>query len=265
MAEPVRPIGAVLFDLDGTLLDTAPDLAGALNRLRARHGHPPLPYASIRPFASHGSFALTRLGFDYAEDSPEFESTRLALLDVYHAHVADETTLFPGMDALLRAIEQAGLRWGIVTNKPGWLTEPLLAAAARYRARPLPFLLAIVGAMVVHALNAVTLWCVAGGLGVSHPSLAEHCLIMPLATCTGLLPLPLAGLGAMELVVDELYQAAMPGVEGAGAVASIGLRVVSIATNVLISAVLASLGRSGYTLPSVTHQDETSGPGGADS
>jgi hypothetical protein len=147
----------------------------------------------------------------------------------------------------------------------GRLTEPLLAAAARYRARPLPFLLAIVGGMVVHALNAVTLWCVAGGLGVSHPSLAEHCLIMPLATCTGLLPLPLAGLGAMELVVDELYQAAMPGVEGAGAVASIGLRVVSIATNVLISAVLASLGRSGYTLPSVTHQDETSGPGGADS
>ena len=90
MAEPVRPIGAVLFDLDGTLLDTAPDLAGALNRLRARHGQPPLPYASIRPFASHGSFALTRLGFDFAEDSPEFESTRLALLDVYHAHVADE-------------------------------------------------------------------------------------------------------------------------------------------------------------------------------
>ncbi len=127
MAEPVRPIGAVLFDLDGTLLDTAPDLAGALNRLRARHGQPPLPYASIRPFASHGSFALTRLGFDFAEDSPEFEPTRLALLDVYHAHVADETTLFPGMDALLRAIEQAGLRWGIVTNKPGWLTEPLLA------------------------------------------------------------------------------------------------------------------------------------------
>lgn len=127
MAEPARPISAVLFDLDGTLLDTAPDLAGALNRLRARHGHPPLPYASIRPFASHGSFALTRLGFDFAEDSAEFETTRLALLDVYHAHVADETTLFPGMDALLRAIEQAGLRWGIVTNKPGWLTEPLLA------------------------------------------------------------------------------------------------------------------------------------------
>ena len=147
----------------------------------------------------------------------------------------------------------------------GRLTEPLLAAAARYRARPLPFLLAIVGGMVVHALNAVTLWCVAGGLGLPHPSLAEHCLIMPLATCTGLLPLPLAGLGAMELVVDELYQAAIPGAEGAGAVASIGLRFVSIVTNVLISAVLVSLGRSGYTSVTVTNHDEASEPGGANS
>lgn len=127
MAEGPQTIAAVLFNLDGTLLDTAPDLAAALNRLRARHGQPPLPYEIIRPLASHGSYALTRLGFDHAEDSPEFEATRLALLDVYHAHVAEETTLFPGMETLLRAIEAAGLRWGIVTNKPGWLTEPLLA------------------------------------------------------------------------------------------------------------------------------------------
>lgn len=127
MGELKRAVSAVLFDLDGTLLDTAPDLAAALNRLRAHHGFPPLPYHTIRPLASHGSFALTRLGFEHPEDSPEFEATRLALLDVYHAHVADETTLFPGMEALLRDIEAAGLRWGIVTNKPGWLTGPLLA------------------------------------------------------------------------------------------------------------------------------------------
>ncbi len=117
----------VLFDLDGTLLDTAPDLAAALNRTRADYGLPALPYAAIRPWVSHGSYALTRLGFDYAEGSAEFETARLALLDHYHAHVADDTTPFPGMAALLAGIEARGLRWGIVTNKPGWLTEPLLA------------------------------------------------------------------------------------------------------------------------------------------
>jgi len=70
---------------------------------------------------------LTRLGFDFAETSAEFETARLALLDHYHANLADGTTLFPGMDALLADIEARGLAWGIVTNKPGWLTEPLLA------------------------------------------------------------------------------------------------------------------------------------------
>jgi hypothetical protein len=146
----------------------------------------------------------------------------------------------------------------------GRLTEALLEAAARYRSSPLPFLLAILGAMVVHALNSGTLWLVARGLGLPHPSLVEHCLIMPLATCTGLLPLPMAGLGAMELVIDELYQAAVPGLEGAGAVASIGLRIVSITTNVLITAVLASLGRSGYTSSDPARHGEAA-EAGADS
>ena len=126
MSERVR-LRAVLFDLDGTLLDTGPDLAAALNRTRASHGLVPLPYADIRPWVSHGSYALTRLGFEHAEDSPEFEATRLELLDHYHAHVADDTTPFPGMDQLLEELAAHALRWGIVTNKPGWLTEPLLA------------------------------------------------------------------------------------------------------------------------------------------
>ncbi len=121
-----RTLRGVLFDLDGTLLDTAPDLAAALNRVRADYALSPLPYAEIRPWVSHGSYALTRLGFSFAEDSHEFETARLALLDAYHAHVADDTRPFPGMDALLDDIEARGLRWGIVTNKPGWLTTPLL-------------------------------------------------------------------------------------------------------------------------------------------
>lgn len=121
---------AVLFDLDGTLLDTAPDLAAALNRVRAARGLPPLPDGEVRPHASHGSFALVRLGFDFEEGSEAFEAARLELLDRYHEHVADHTTLFPGMATLISALESAGLRWGIVTNKPGWLTVPLLAKLA---------------------------------------------------------------------------------------------------------------------------------------
>ncbi|MCC7121972.1 MAG: phosphoglycolate phosphatase [Gammaproteobacteria bacterium] len=121
------PLHGVLFDLDGTLLDTAPDLAAALNRTRADYGLPALAYATIRPWVSHGSYALTRLGFDFAETSPAFEAAREALLEHYHTHVAVATQPFPGMTALLADIEARGLRWGIVTNKPGWLTEPLLA------------------------------------------------------------------------------------------------------------------------------------------
>ncbi|HMM76781.1 MAG TPA: phosphoglycolate phosphatase [Gammaproteobacteria bacterium] len=121
------PLHGVLFDLDGTLLDTAPDLAAALNRTRADYGLPALPYAAIRPWVSHGSYALTRLGFDFAETSAEFEAARRALLDHYHAHLAEGTTPFPGMRALLAELEARGVAWGIVTNKPGWLTEPLLA------------------------------------------------------------------------------------------------------------------------------------------
>lgn len=124
------PVAAVLFDLDGTLLDTAPDLARALNRVRATYGHGPLPYAAVREQVSNGSYALTRLGFDFAEDSPEFATARCALLARYREHLVEATVLFPGMQQLLAACAPSGLRWGIVTNKPGWLTDPLLAQLA---------------------------------------------------------------------------------------------------------------------------------------
>lgn len=117
---------AVLFDLDGTLLDTAPDLAAALNRVRAAEGLPPLPYAEIRPHVSNGSVALVTLGFDDAPGSAAFESHRSALLEAYGAAVAEHSRLFAGMDKILTAIESSGRCWGIVTNKPGWLTDPLL-------------------------------------------------------------------------------------------------------------------------------------------
>lgn len=119
---------AVLFDLDGTLLDTAPDLAGALNRVRAEDGLPPLPYETIRPHVSNGSVALVKLGFEHHEQSEAFAERRQRLLDTYHAHVADESRLFAGIATVLDRLEATGRTWGIVTNKPGWLTTPLLAA-----------------------------------------------------------------------------------------------------------------------------------------
>jgi phosphoglycolate phosphatase len=123
-----RSIDTVLFDLDGTLLDTAPDLANALNEVLLNNGRAPLPFERIRPVVSHGGAALIHLGFGLEPEHPGFEPLRKQLLDHYLAHIADETRLFPGMEAVLDSIESRGLRWGVVTNKPGWLTDPLLDA-----------------------------------------------------------------------------------------------------------------------------------------
>lgn len=118
---------ALLLDLDGTLLDTAPDMGGALNRLRAEHGLEPLPADVIRPVVSHGAMRLVALGFP-AASGDAFESLRLRFLELYAANLAIGTRLFPGIEAVLDSLESRGLPWGIVTNKPGWLTDPLLAA-----------------------------------------------------------------------------------------------------------------------------------------
>lgn len=123
-----KKIQTVLFDLDGTLLDTAPDLANALNAVLESNGHAPLPFDAIRPVVSHGGKALIELGFEMQSDHPEFEPRRLELLDYYLNNIAQYTCLFPGMDEVLESIESQGLNWGIVTNKPAWLTDPLLEA-----------------------------------------------------------------------------------------------------------------------------------------
>jgi phosphoglycolate phosphatase len=123
----VTPPVALLLDLDGTLLDTAPDMGGALNLLRAEHGLEPLPAETIRPVVSHGAMRLVRLGFPAAEGDA-FESLRLRFLELYAANLAVGTRLFPGFEPVLDALESRGQPWGIVTNKPGWLTAPLLAA-----------------------------------------------------------------------------------------------------------------------------------------
>ncbi len=120
-------IKTVLFDLDGTLADTAPDLAAALNAVRQAKGKPALPFEQIRPAVSHGGKALIEVGFNLSPDSDEAETLRLQLLDHYRDNIANHTRLFPGMEKVLSYIEQSGGNWGVVTNKPGWLTEPLMA------------------------------------------------------------------------------------------------------------------------------------------
>lgn len=118
--------GAVFFDLDGTLADTAPDLARALNAVLAEEGRPPLPYPRIRSMVSRGGMALVRLAFGGEPGEPEFERRRRRFLEHYAHGLCETTRLFPGMAALLDRIEADGIPWGIVTNKPAWLTEPLV-------------------------------------------------------------------------------------------------------------------------------------------
>lgn len=118
---------AVLFDLDGTLLDTAPDMACALNALLAEEQLAPLPFATVRPFVSHGATSLVRLGFPETPED-QFNILRERFLAIYRGCLANATRLFDGMPELLATFERTGIPWGIVTNKPTWLTEPLLEA-----------------------------------------------------------------------------------------------------------------------------------------
>ncbi|OGT88458.1 MAG: phosphoglycolate phosphatase [Gammaproteobacteria bacterium RIFOXYA12_FULL_61_12] len=119
---------AVLFDLDGTLADTAPDLAHTLNQILIREGRDPLPYETIRPHVSHGAAALIRRGFGIGPGEPGFAGLRAYFLAHYRDNLCRETRLFAGMDEVLSTLERSGIPWGVVTNKPACLTEPLMAA-----------------------------------------------------------------------------------------------------------------------------------------
>ncbi|ABI56263.1 phosphoglycolate phosphatase [Alkalilimnicola ehrlichii MLHE-1] len=121
-------IEGVLFDLDGTLLDTAGDLATALNRVLAEQGRSPLPEARIRPTVSHGAVVMLCHAFALAPDDPAMPALHEAMLRHYEADIAGRTRPFPGMETVLARVEALGLPWGIVTNKPARLTHPLLAA-----------------------------------------------------------------------------------------------------------------------------------------
>ncbi len=116
---------AVLFDLDGTLVDTAPDLAFALNTLLEEHGLMPLPLADIRPIASNGCAGLLHLGFNLSQHDADYLPLQQRLIQLYQDNIARESTLFPRMQMVLSTLHSRDIPWGIVTNKPTFLTTPL--------------------------------------------------------------------------------------------------------------------------------------------
>lgn len=117
---------AVLFDLDGTLADTAPDLAAAVNKLRTDRGLAPAPYETLRPLASHGARGLIGAAFGISPSHDEYEPLRLAFLDNYTAAIADKSTLFDDVEALLGQLRLKSIQWGVVTNKAARLTDLLI-------------------------------------------------------------------------------------------------------------------------------------------
>ncbi|HEY1230044.1 MAG TPA: HAD family hydrolase, partial [Ramlibacter sp.] len=117
---------AVLFDLDGTLADTAPDLAAAVNWMRTERGLEPTPYALLRPTASAGARGMIGAAFGLAPGDEGYEELRLQWFDRYQSAMAVESSLFEGVLELLQGIEDAGMAWGVVTNKPMRFTDPLI-------------------------------------------------------------------------------------------------------------------------------------------
>ncbi|WP_198118379.1 HAD family hydrolase [Massilia rhizosphaerae] len=117
---------AVLFDLDGTLADTAPDLAAAVNRMRTERGLEPTPYALLRPTASAGARGMIGAAFGLAPGDEGYEALRVEWFERYQSAMAVHSTLFDGIPDLLDGLKAAGMAWGIVTNKPARFTDPLV-------------------------------------------------------------------------------------------------------------------------------------------
>ena len=119
---------AIFFDLDGTLVDTAPDLGGAANFIRASQGLAPLPLPDYRPVASAGARGLLRMALGITPEHADFPQHRDAFLAHYAEHLADHSGLFEGFTETLAGFAQQGVRWGVMTNKPQRYTDALMAA-----------------------------------------------------------------------------------------------------------------------------------------
>jgi len=119
-------VNTILFDLDGTLIDTAPDLAYALNTLLLENGIDEKPYEQIKPLVAFGGKALVKFGFDCDESNPEFSNYHERILEIYSNNIDKFSNTFEGIDALIKTIKERGIFWGVVTNKPENLTHLLL-------------------------------------------------------------------------------------------------------------------------------------------
>jgi 2-phosphoglycolate phosphatase len=124
----MKKLRLALFDLDGTLADTAPDLAAVANRQRLERGFEPLPLEELRPLASHGARGLIGRALGRTPQDPDFEALRQEFFRYYESALAVHSRLFDGMPAALSALERDDVRWGIVTNKIARFTDPLVAA-----------------------------------------------------------------------------------------------------------------------------------------
>lgn len=122
----------VLFDLDGTLVDSAPDLCASLNRIRRSENLAPLPYNVLREYAGSGARGLLKIGFDITDQDPRFSELKERFLSDYQNHCAEKVCCFDGIEQTLEEIEQAGWQWGVVTNKFSNFTIPIMKKLGLY-------------------------------------------------------------------------------------------------------------------------------------
>jgi phosphoglycolate phosphatase len=119
-------VKCVLFDLDGTFADTAPDLHSALNQVLTQAGRDEISFEKLRPAVSHGSRAMLKVAFGIEPEDPDYSELQQQFLQIYADNIAELTRPFEGMEPLIDELEARGIHWGIVTNKPAWLTDPLM-------------------------------------------------------------------------------------------------------------------------------------------